>query len=297
MNVPSIITRSARIAGLAVIGAGLVAGTAAPALGSDTAARGYGWLRLAHLSPNTPPVDVYLYSFGKPRAMIVLHHVAYGTVSGYEKVHAGEYTVAMRGVGASPSSPPVLSASVNVRPGHAYTVAGLGPANGLRLQVLSDRLTTPPGKALVRVIQASLAQHRVTVKAGGTVVASRLAFGSVTSYQVVKAGTWEVSATGPTQHTRSAVTLAAGSIHTIVVLDDPGHLALDDLTDAAGSHVAPAGAPATGFGGTAPRPGRSAVAWIALAGAGLLLAGSGTALAWQHGKRRPAGRRRRHVAT
>src|SRR5690348_153892 len=29
-------------------------------------AKGSGWLRLAHLSPNTPPVDVYLYSFGNP---------------------------------------------------------------------------------------------------------------------------------------------------------------------------------------------------------------------------------------
>ena len=42
-----------------------------------------GYLRLAHLSPNTPPVDVYLYSFGHARAMIVLKHVGYGTVSPY----------------------------------------------------------------------------------------------------------------------------------------------------------------------------------------------------------------------
>src|ERR1700746_3522398 len=67
------------------------------------------WIRLGHLSPNTPPVDVYLYSFGNSHAMIVLHHVSYGTVSGYEKVKAGEYTVAMRGAGAAAKSPPVLS--------------------------------------------------------------------------------------------------------------------------------------------------------------------------------------------
>ncbi len=67
---------------------------AAPAA---SASAGHGWLRLAHLSPNTPAVDVYLYSFGNPNARIVLKHVAYGTVSPYEQVASGEYTVAMRG--------------------------------------------------------------------------------------------------------------------------------------------------------------------------------------------------------
>jgi hypothetical protein len=41
-----------------------------------TAATGAGWIRLAHFSPNTPAVDVYLYSFGDATAQIVLHHVA-----------------------------------------------------------------------------------------------------------------------------------------------------------------------------------------------------------------------------
>ena len=106
------------------------------------AATGTGWIRLAHLSPNTPAVDVYLYSFGDASAQIVLHHVAYGTVSPYEQVPAGDYTVAMRAAGAVSTSAAVISASVDVAPGHAYTVAGLGPESGLRLQVLDDQLTT-----------------------------------------------------------------------------------------------------------------------------------------------------------
>ena len=55
-----------------------------------SAAQGTGWIRLAHLSPNTPPVDVYLYSFGNSDAKIVLHPVAYGDVSPYEAVTAGD---------------------------------------------------------------------------------------------------------------------------------------------------------------------------------------------------------------
>jgi hypothetical protein len=240
-----------------------------------SASAGTGWLRLAHLSPNTPAVDVYLYSFHNPKAMVVVHHVAYGTISGFQPVPSGEYTVAMRGAGAKPSSPPVLSTTVNIHAGGAYTVAGMGPYKGLRLQVIKDRLTTPPGKALVRIIQASLVQHRVTVTAGKKVLVSKLPFAGVTSYVTVPAGTWNVEAAGQSEHTASTITLAAGTIHTIVVLDHPGALAIDDLVDAASSKIIPAGAPATGFGGTAPRPSPSELPWLAVAALGLLLCAAG----------------------
>jgi hypothetical protein len=262
---------------------------------ASTASGGPGWLRLAHLSPNTPPVDVYLYSFHNPNALIVLDHVAYGTVSGYETVPSGEYTVAMRGAGAKPSSPPVISTTVNVHAGDAYTVAGMGPANGLQLEIFKDRLTTPRGKALVRIIQASLVQHRVTITAGHKVLARNLQFAKVTSYIAVPAGTWNVKAAGVSEHTASSIDLAAGTIHTIVVLDDPGHLTLDDLVDAAGSRVIPVGAPATGLGGTAPRPGSSSLLWLVLVAGGLLLTAAGAR--WATRPQGAFGNRRPHAAT
>jgi hypothetical protein len=259
---------------LALVPASAVLGMIAYAAPASASA-GTGWLRLAHLSPNTPAVDVYLYSFHNPKAMVVVHHVAYGTISGFQPVPSGEYTVAMRGAGAKPSSPPVLSTTVNIRPGGAYTVAGMGPYKGLRLQIIKDRLTTPPGKALVRIIQASLTQHRVTVSAGKKVLVSKLPFAQVTSYVAVPAGTWNVAAAGQSEHTASTITLAAGTIHTIVVLDHPGALALDDLVDAASSKIIPTGAPATGFGGTAPRPSPSELPWLVVAAGGLLLCAAG----------------------
>ena len=77
----------------------LLGGPVAAASAGTTSASttGTGWIRLAHLSPSTPPVDVYLYSFGNPTARIVLHHVAYGTVSPYEAVTAGDYSIAVHG--------------------------------------------------------------------------------------------------------------------------------------------------------------------------------------------------------
>ena len=256
--------------------------TAVPALllgipkaaSASTASSGTGWVRLAHLSPNTPAVDVYLYSFGDSTAAQVLHHVGYGVVSTYEPIAAGDYTVAMRAAGAAATTKPVLSASLDVAPGGAYTVAGLGPESGLRLQVIKDELTTPPGKALVRVIQASLQQHEVTVSWKGVPAVSSLAFGAVSSYQAVSPATAVLHVAGESETVDSTITLTAGSVHTIVVLDGSKGLVLDNFLDAAGSGDAPSGAPATGFGGTAPRV-PSALPWLSVIGAGLLLAVAG----------------------
>jgi Domain of unknown function (DUF4397) len=279
-----------RVASLAAAAAltmlGLAATQVAVAAPIASASSQVGWIRLAHLSPNTPAVDVYLYSFGNPTAEIVLHHVSYGTVSPFEQVAAGDYTVAMRAAGASVHAKPVLSTSVDILAGHAYTVAGMGPYPDVRLQVIGDRLRTPPGKALVRIIQASLQQPSVTVTTGSTTLASDLKFASVTSFVAVAPGTWLIRAAGSSESASASITLAAGTIHTIVVLDEPGKLTLDDLLDAAGSGVIPAGAPPTGFGGTAARPGAALLPWAAAAAAGLAIALTGTAMLSR--RRRPA---------
>jgi len=266
-------------------------GTAAPAAMASPATatrQTTGYLRLAHLSPNTPAVDVYLYSVGNSNAMIVVHHVTYGTVSAYQAVPVGDYTVAMRGAGKPSTSPPVLSTTVRIQAGHAYTVAGMGPAAGLRLQVLDDALTTPPGRALVRVIQASLKEHKVTVTADGQTLTKNLAFGSATSYVSVPAGTWNVHVTGGTMSASKSVSLPANTTHTIVVLDDPGRLAIDPLTDAAGSNLMPAGAPGTGLGGMAPRPASSPLPWVAVMALGALVVAAGLLGLRRRGRAWPA---------
>ncbi len=239
---------------------------------ASSATTGTGWIRLAHLSPNTPAVDVYLYSFGNSNAKIVLHHVAYGDVSPYESVTAGDYSVAMRLAGASPSTAPVLSTGVTVEAGHAYTVAGMGPESGLRLQVLDDDLTTPSGQALVRVIQASLKDQVVKVTYGSTVLASSLAFANVTSYHAVTPGTVTVTVTAGSVDANTSVTVAAGTVHTLVVLDGVNGLEIDNLTDAVGSGEPPLGGANTGFGGAAAHGPGSALPWLALIAVGLALA-------------------------
>ncbi len=174
MNHQAPVRRVLRLLAACALLTGWLAAAAPAALASPATHQATGYLRLAHLSPNTPPVDVYLYSVGNSNAMVVVHHVAYGTVSHYQTVPVGDYTVAMRAAGKPSSSPPVLSTTVKIEAGHAYTVAGVGPASGLRLAVLHDTLTTPKGRSLVRVIQASLIEKKVTVTAGGKMLASNL---------------------------------------------------------------------------------------------------------------------------
>src|SRR3984885_14298940 len=263
-----------------------VAGLFGAAASAASASTGTGYLRLAHLSPNTPAVDVYLYSFGDSSAMVVLHHVAYGDVSAYESVASGEYTVAMRAAGAASSSKPVLSTTIDVVSGDAYTVAGMGPFKGLRLQVLNDRLKTPADKSLVRVIQASMHQNTVTVTAGSKTLGSNLTFTTVTRYKTVNPGTVTVSATGSTEHGSGTFTLAPDTIYTFVVLDNAGQLKITGLVDSSGSKALPQGAAATGFGGTAARPGESLLPWAGVAAGGLLIAvGGGLTI---RRRRRPA---------
>ncbi len=241
------------------------------------AAANQGWVRCANLAPGTPE-DVYLYPFGDPDHPIVLTHegYGYGSVSDYMPVSAGQYTVAMRPAGASAASPPSISVSFMVGAGSNYTVASIGPATARRLEVLQDEMAGAAGsKVLVRVIQASLEQPRVTVSVGSGILASQLAFGAVSAYQAVPAGAPTVTFSTPGGHVAMPVTLAAGSVHTIVVLDGTSGLRIDNLTDAASNPDVPQGGAATGFGGMAPGGGPGLAPWLGTLAGGLLLVAAG----------------------
>ena len=254
---------------------GAPAATRAQAMSAAADQENVGWVRCANLSQGTPE-DVYLFSFGDPENPTVLRHEGYGGVSSYMQLSAGEYTVAVRPVGAAASSPASITTSFMVSAGTNYTVASLGPAKRRRLQVLQDQIVAPSGEALVRVIQASSKQPRVTVSIGADTLAQQLALGSVTTYQAIQPGTPTVVFSTPDGHMAMPVTLAAGSVHTIVVLDGTSGLKLDNLTDAAASQAAAKGGAATGLGGTAPGPPAPGLApWLATLAAGLLLAVAG----------------------
>jgi hypothetical protein len=268
--------------------------SSAVGLPSAAAADG-GLLRLAHLSPDTPDVDVYVDSVSDPDAGIALRGVGYGAVSGYQAVTPGIYTVSMRTAGDAPDTPPVLSTTVDIRADSARTVAGVGPFSDLGLTVLDDALTPPPaGQARMRVIAAASNAAVLDVSlTGGDPVASNLRFPQTGDYVDVPAGRAGLRVTPDgAELTELPVDFAAGSIYTVLVLDDPaGGLTVRTVLDAAGPGNVPVGAVAAGAGGSSTGTASSrlvAGGVAALATAGLLATGI---------HRLPRGRRRaRHAA-
>jgi Domain of unknown function (DUF4397) len=251
-----------------------------------------GWIRLGNLSATTSAVDVYVYSSGDSSPRFVVPDVAYGAVSAYKPVSAGDYSVKMRKAGSAASSQPVLTGNVSVQGDKAYTATALNAGGQAQLKVLDDQLTPPSGKSLVRVIQASDKQNAVKFHCScapgdpGNIV-TKASPGSVSSYATIPSGTWTMAATGPSEQTSLPVTLTGNTVHTEVVLDGSNGLEILNLTDAAGAGQPATGGAGTGFGGTAPHGPDSPLPWLAVIGAGMLLVLTG-GIWWRNRLRRPA---------
>lgn len=245
------------------------------AFAADTA-----YLRLAHLSPDTPAVDVYVVNAADPADATVLRGVGYGSVSDYETVDGGSYTISMRPAGAGENTPPVIATTLTAAAGRAYTVAGVGPFDDLGLQVLDDDLTLPPeGQSRVRVIQASASQPQLDISVdGGPELGTAVAFATTTPYETVPAGMWTLRVQGDTGlATTLPLEVASGGVYSVLILDEStGGLEVVTRVDAAAPATVPTGGVETGAGGTAPRATGTLATMIV---GGLLAAGVGSATA------------------
>jgi uncharacterized protein DUF4397 len=237
------------------------------------------YLRLAHLSPDTPAVDVLVTSFSGET--IGLAGVGYGDVSSYQRIQPGTYTVQMRLAGADPTSPPVVSGTLQAEEGAAYTAAGLGPRAQLAVNVLADDLTPPAaGQARIRVVQGAELAGDVAVGWDGAPVADGVRFGTATDYYPVPAGrgTFDVTPAGGAP-VPVDLDLAGGGVYSVILVQRDGVLGAELQTDAVGPGSAPAGGIDTGLGGTAAGAGTPAAAATpvvvgALAALGLVGAGA-----------------------
>jgi len=213
-----------------------------------------GMLRLVHLSPGTPPVDVYITGADTPPTLVA--GVAYRAAPPYLTEPAGTYTISARPAGASPDSPPAVQVSVEVPGGSAQTAAFLdSPSSGRpELQVLDDQ-TAPAaaGTAQVRVVHGANGVGALDVDlTGGPPLARDLSYGSTSPYATVPARPWEVdvrSGLGSTNET--SVTLPDTGATTLIVTREPdGRLAVEAVPDAA----TVAGSPGPGAASTPTTP-------------------------------------------
>ena len=197
---------------LLLLGLALITALAlvAPAFAQGT---GQAQVRVAHLAPDAPNVDVYVN--GDP----VLTDVPYATVSDYLSLPAGTQQVTVYATGDTTS--PVIDTPVELAAGGAYTVAAVGLVadDSLTAQVYQDDLSRPAsGNAKVRVVHASPDAGPVdVVPRGGDPLVSGLAFPDASPYAEVPAGTYtlDVNAAGTnkTALTVPDATLASGGVY------------------------------------------------------------------------------------
>jgi uncharacterized protein DUF4397 len=243
------------LAGLAVVGLTTplsVLGAVPPAQAQNVGDVGY--VRLAHLSPDTPEVDVYLSSQSSGFKEQIFRGVGYGIMSKYLALPAGGYAVAMRPSGAAATTPPVLTTQVSVTNGGAFTVAGVGRYAELGLKVLKDDLSLPAeNKTKVRIVQASVQAPILGVSvANGPTIAENVAFATTTDYQLVDPGSWrlKVQPAGGSGSKEFSTNLGAGSVYSLLILDSkPSGLKTELRVDALRQGGVPDGGVQTGGGG------------------------------------------------
>jgi uncharacterized protein DUF4397 len=272
----TVFSRTIRLRRLGGAFAALAAFATVALFATPARAAGDGYVRLAHLSPDTPAVDVYLRSASNAVKPQTFRGVAYGAMSQYLRLPAGVYQVAMRKAGAPATTKPVLTTEVGVENGGAYTVAGVGRFADLGLRVIQDDLKLPdPGKSKVRIIQASVKAPVLDVAGkSGTAIADGVAFATATAYHEVRPGKWTmlVEPTGGGKTSALPCTLGAGSVYSLIVLDAAnGALKTELHVDAKRQGTVPLGGVATGAGGS--QPASRLPATMLIAGLAALLTG------------------------
>jgi hypothetical protein len=228
--------------------------TLGTASASVAATSGAGYIRVAHLSPDTAAVDLTLTALAGDKVIYEQSDIGYGAVSAYLPLEPGTYAIAMVPAGEPRGSTPVLSGEIEVQNDMAATVAGIGPNAELQTVVIDDDFEAPAdGSARVRVVQASALADSVDVStADGTELAKGAKLADVGDYIDVPAGSTELSLVAGDTEDVATTDLGAGSVHTLFVVDDAeGALTVMSALDSAAVDQAPLGGVATGGGALA----------------------------------------------
>jgi hypothetical protein len=203
--------------------------TATPTEPETETPAGTASVRVAHLSPNAPNVDVYVDGDA------VLEDVPFTTVSSYLDVPAGEREVEITAAGAPDTS--VFSGPVAVEADADYTIAAIGELGDDADQpfeplVLTDDNSAPGGDtARVRVAHASPDAPAVDVTAeAGTTLFDGVPYGG-SGYTEVPAGDYTLQVRGDTESNDgdvvadTDVSVAGGQVYTVFAA---GYLSPDD---------------------------------------------------------------------
>lgn len=206
----------ARLVGLVVMLVGLLA-LMVPAVSAQEGQL-LTQIRVAHFSPDTPAVRVFLN--GEPSGIQIL---SYGDVSGWVQLPAGTYSVAVAPVGGTIEDAAIGPANFRLAPGGWVTVAATGSlgAGTLGASVISeDYSPIDAGEARVTVIHAIEDAPAVDViLPDGTPIVRNLSFGNGTTL-TVPSGSYDLDVvaagtTGPAVLSLRGVRLSSQTFYTV----------------------------------------------------------------------------------
>src|SRR6266568_1148179 len=152
------------------------------------------YVRIIHASPFVGTADVFV------DGAKLLSSFQFGAVTAYVAVPAGPHKVQIalvgKGIGAS-----VISETLAVSPGVAYTVAAVGSqSTGLSLKVFIDNNLLAPGTAKFRTYQLSPDGGSVTIATGGKTVLSGLGYQGASNYLAIAKGGYTFDVTSPSNN-------------------------------------------------------------------------------------------------
>jgi hypothetical protein len=176
-----------RMAALAIAAAPLALAACSDDEDSPTTpSTGTAQVRVAHLSPDAPAVDVFV------NGSRAVSGAAFKDVTGYLPVPAGSASTRVTPAGAT--SPAVIDATVTLNPGGSYTVAATGALASIQPLVLEDDRGTT-GQAKVRFVHASPDAPAVDIAVtGGPVLFANVPFRQATAYPQVPPSTYDLEA-------------------------------------------------------------------------------------------------------
>ncbi len=187
------------------------------------------YLRVAHLSPDAPSVDIWV------NGARILENVPFQTVSNYLMVTSGQHWIQVTPAGTS--EPVVIDAVVSLSQNMAYTVAATGLLGDGDLQpiVLMDDLTTDPTQSKIRFVHTSPDAPAVDVALanGGAVLFGNVSFRQAAEYLTVASQTYDLevrlAGTNTVVLPLSGVPLGAGMNYTVFAIGLAGDGSLSAL--------------------------------------------------------------------
>ncbi|RCW77282.1 DUF4397 domain-containing protein [Saliterribacillus persicus] len=224
-------------------------------------------VRILHASPDAPEVDVYL------NGDAVVEGAGFKAATDYMEVPAGEHEVEIYPAGTMDEA--VISETLTVEAGMAYTVAATGMLDSLELTVGMDSMEVADGMTKVRV--GHLSPDAPTVDVGlidGDTLFEGATFPAITDYMELDAGTYDLeirTAEGDQVLDLSGTTLEENTVYSVFAVNTAENLEVLMLEDYSGSM--PSEMPQTGLGG-AQGSNMALYGLMAMLG-GLVLAGFG----------------------